>query len=114
MKYKLIHNKLNGENKLIKYVDIKCVHIVTEELIADETNQNEFDTNLFNEHNRSIQMSNWLIEHNMTVSESKHFVRYHEMFCIDWKDQHDDYYTETILKRNHCRICQELECIVHR
>ena len=40
MKYKLIHNKLNGENKLIKYVDIKCVHIVTEELIADETNQN--------------------------------------------------------------------------
>ena len=29
MKYKLINNKL------IRYVDIKCVHIVAEELISD-------------------------------------------------------------------------------
>ena len=44
MKYKIVNNKL------VKYIPIKCIHIVEEELVSDEMNQNEFDTNLQYEH----------------------------------------------------------------
>jgi len=105
MKYKVI------DNKLVKYMDIKCIHIVTEELIEDETTQSEHDTNIFYEDTRSIRMTNWLSDNNLTIHDQSTFKRYHEMFCIDYKDSLDDTYISSF---RHCRICLHISCDVHR
>jgi len=105
MKYKIINNKL------VKYIPIKCIHIVEEELVSDEMNQNEFDTNLQYEHTRSIRMTNWLQESNLTMHEHKYFQRYHIMFCVDIRDSLDATYISSL---KHCKICLNIECNVHR